>query len=361
MIPWRVAGARSRQAGARHRLFPLAMILLLFSSLTQVATSEHRARPDENLAARFLTEAPQGWERVGLAARHLQGNARQMHFDLMCGREESADRRVEVRICQGQKWAAFSGNDAQTRKFHARAVNTKYGFEADGPTESSLRVVDITLAPWPREPPNDPLSLLLKSIRGWTCDSLCLVDRHLPDLIRDPGFKLKHVSVDPTSSNSNAIRVEYDFSPPVERYASILGGVFRVDPARDWVLLDYRIEYYSKAKGKGSVSGLYEYDNGNASTPVLRRLSYEMKTTEPQSGSTPVHFERIREFNLQFTDDVPERACTLSAFGLEEPFGVEWPKPTPWFLYFSAGGFGLFFLAVFLWRVLAKRQARGVS
>jgi hypothetical protein len=87
----------------------------------------------------------------------------------------------------------------------------------------------------------------------------------------------------------------------------------------------------------------------------VRRTFVEPERPEAATGK--------HEVDVQFDDGASLREVdfTLSHYGLPEPFGVEWPKPTPWFLYFSAGGFGLFFLAVFLWRVLAKRQARGVA
>ncbi|HMP01220.1 MAG TPA: hypothetical protein PKD86_15985 [Gemmatales bacterium] len=51
---------------------------------------------------------------------------------------------------------------------------------------------------------------------------------------------------------------------------------------------------------------------------------------------------------------------TLSAFGLPEPYGIEWDRPTPWWLYalISAGVLFVVMLLLSLWkRRLAARQA----
>ncbi|HMP04644.1 MAG TPA: hypothetical protein PKC45_19320 [Gemmatales bacterium] len=51
---------------------------------------------------------------------------------------------------------------------------------------------------------------------------------------------------------------------------------------------------------------------------------------------------------------------TLSAFGLPEPYGVEWDRPTPWWLYalISAGVLFIVTVIVSFWkRRLAARSA----
>ena len=56
-----------------------------------------------------------------------------------------------------------------------------------------------------------------------------------------------------------------------------------------------------------------------------------------------LQFELLVEYKWQDAN-LPETDFTLSAFGLPEPFGIEWEKPTPWWLYLICGGLGVIVL-----------------
>ncbi|HMP01928.1 MAG TPA: hypothetical protein PKD86_06670 [Gemmatales bacterium] len=63
---------------------------------------------------------------------------------------------------------------------------------------------------------------------------------------------------------------------------------------------------------------------------------------------------RVRQVQVTdwSTEPTPAIEFTLSAFGLPEPYGIEWERPTPWWLYAAISGGLLLFVVVLvrLWR-----------
>ena len=95
--------------------------------------------------------------------------------------------------------------------------------------------------------------------------------------------------------------------------------------------------------------------------------STHRQTSTAVSGSPNWSMETSTEtdFDIDPTADLPESEFTLSAYGLPEPVGVEWKKPTPRYVWFLAAA-GLFVALAVGFRMLARRRAatassRGVS
>ncbi|MCS6977776.1 MAG: hypothetical protein NZM31_12325, partial [Gemmatales bacterium] len=70
----------------------------------------------------------------------------------------------------------------------------------------------------------------------------------------------------------------------------------------------------------------------------------------------------IADFDLHLPDTLPpESEFTLSAFGLPEPPGVTWERPTPWWLYGIAVGLALVVLSGILFRVFGRLRRQGTK
>ena len=60
------------------------------------------------------------------------------------------------------------------------------------------------------------------------------------------------------------------------------------------------------------------------------------------SNKTFLCSERCGTFtNVYYNGIDPEPEFRLSHYGLPEPQGVTWPKPTPWYIYFIGVGVGV--------------------
>jgi hypothetical protein len=88
---------------------------------------------------------------------------------------------------------------------------------------------------------------------------------------------------------------------------------------------------------------------------IARRTEWQETKTFQGKTWTERNISELLEISWQ---DPPESAFTLSAFGLPEPFGVEWERPTPWWLYagIAAGTLVLLISLLGIWkrRLLAR-------
>ncbi|HMP59151.1 MAG TPA: hypothetical protein PKD86_07345 [Gemmatales bacterium] len=104
---------------------------------------------------------------------------------------------------------------------------------------------------------------------------------------------------------------------------------------------DYRVKIPMRLKGA------YRYTTGGL-------LAERLFKRYPLSGGTPE--ERTM---VQFTYDLSPVSpavsdFTLTAFGLPEPYGVTWDRPTPWWLYALISAGALLVVAVVV--ILRKRS-----
>jgi hypothetical protein len=95
-----------------------------------------------------------------------------------------------------------------------------------------------------------------------------------------------------------------------------------------------KCEYKFQSGPKSPVNdqiATYQYEKGEKGFPILKIIRLEYFDSK---GKLERHEESV--FTLSFAD-VPERDFTLTAFGLPEPVGVTWPKPTKWWVWISLG------------------------
>ena len=88
-----------------------------------------------------------------------------------------------------------------------------------------------------------------------------------------------------------------------------------MDPARDWVLLDYDVEQDDYG-AKGIIKGAFEYAVGNYQSAMLRRSTRQI--TYPDSQ---VEVTSVIDYDLHLGSLPAESDFSLSAFGLAEPMG----------------------------------------
>jgi hypothetical protein len=148
--------------------------------------------------------------------------------------------------------------------------------------------------------------------------------------------------------------MKLDMGPPTK--ASIVPMLTSLlDPANGWRAV--RTEMIRESPdAKAEITGEYEYEPG--SDGLLRRavLKQQWKYTNGKTRSV----ESDRRFELKRLSTLPDTSeFTLTAFGLPEPVGVEWPKRRSgwlWFAWAAAASVVVALAFVALKRRAARRQ-----
>jgi hypothetical protein len=304
-----------------------------------------------------LAELQDTWRRYEReCCRRLLGTVR---YTTSTPSEMITDYVVIYEIKQLERCFVYARNDGGKREDVVQLTgrNSKYGFtltreSASGPwryTSSHL----VATSP-------QRYQVEARRIAYLTRLPLYLYDTeasYVPGMLGDPETRFEFTK---RTITANHIVLKFQRSNPRRISGFPLEGVIILhkDPPYLIKSSEYIIEFYDERMNR--IREVCKLNNTyDKSVPSrLRNMHRTFTALEHSQGEL-----WKQEFNLQLSDDahLSEADFTLSHYGFPEPFGVEWPKPTPWFLYFSAGGFGLFFLGFFLWRVLAKRQARGAA
>jgi hypothetical protein len=124
-----------------------------------------------------------------------------------------------------------------------------------------------------------------------------------------------------------------------------------LDPQMGYGIREYQLELQPHAKRRRSVKGTKEYRTTSEQEIIPARE--ESVARHSDTGSV---VKNIYEYQIESRADPPESAFTLTAFGLQEPPGIDWSPPTPWWLYASSGGVALLIVAVVIYR-LSRRAA----
>ena len=150
-----------------------------------------------------------------------------------------------------------------------------------------------------------------------------------------------------------------DVHPTEFSDGGIVDGRLWLDPANRFCIVrsdctfvlhsatDYRVKVPFRLEGVHSYAA-----NGTIAQRVLKL--YRPSAGDPKEDGISTHTYTLS------SESYPASDFTLTAFGLPEPFGIEWERPTPWWLYalFSAGVLFVVAVIVSFWkRRLAARQA----
>ncbi len=95
-----------------------------------------------------------------------------------------------------------------------------------------------------------------------------------------------------------------------------------------------------------------EVEHMNSVNTSLPRFGNKLAITYSEKGAHPEKIilnlwsenggNEMRTYTITSfeSSELPEYEFTVSAFGLEEPFGITWERPTPWWIYFGLIGGG---------------------
>jgi len=247
---------------------------------------------------------------------------------------------------------------AGQRAYHTLSIygsNPNYAFELTRQTEEApwvvAQVIDLKREKVP--------STMEQYFERYQRDINWLVklrSDYLLDLIRKPEFRVVGCRTTP-QAGEELLEVSFDYPHEVlEAGNPVQGGTLVLDPQRFWCLRSYQV----RTQGKGSRGTMkfrvLELGEAGEGLPFPRRAvaDYEFVSDE---GHTNTHHWQF-DYDLRAPQQLPgDEEFTLSAFGLPEPPGVEWKKPTPWWLWVGGAGIACLVLGgLFYW--LKARAAR---
>jgi len=288
--------------------------------------------------ARFKAEAPKAWERYREFAATLQGKSVTTSFDLAKGRAPLAfGSEYKFKQAAGMAWWWKKNTLADGRyAFSVEGVNSQYAYTLTGSAETALRIKQLTFFTPGEISATNQLVFMQERMRRALCPNLYI--DNLPNLLKSPKYMITAISPDPAPGQEQALKVEYELPGPKAAPNMSRKAGFRVDPAHDWVVLDYWNFYSGPAKQKNT--GQFKYDF-TAKMPLLKRHKSTFQTVDDAPKSLPpinredivapkmlpqIHREDIIEYDLTSAGGLDEKGFTLTAMGFPELNQAEWER-----------------------------------
>jgi hypothetical protein len=142
---------------------------------------------------------------------------------------------------------------------------------------------------------------------------------------------------------------EENYQPPNAKQPRTIRYSILLDPNDHWCIR----EFTAGVPGVDRSTTIITYANRVEGLPVVQSLTYKHKTFADGSA-----FEVNSNVDKWERRWIPESEFTLSAFGLPEPKGIEWEKPSRRYLWIVAAALVALVLA-FAFRHLAVRRKAG--
>lgn len=307
-----------------HTSTPWA-IATSFLLLTTALVWVDAASADEGLRERFLTEAPKGWAKIEAAAKEMQGSGT-MSQVVDHSKTNEPDTRTEWTFKLAGDLLLYeqvrsSGNDNPV--VSAGGVNSKYFFFLKKNVQADSWLVGQVETN--KDDKIGPAHISrLGGFLTYFLSSCSLFGTPLAELINDPAFRVK--KIDSVAGSDSLVAVQFDYKSPETpsndpRKRSILqvlrGGQLVLDSKHHWAIHQCKVSYAARDY---SSEYAIEYDVQKGTIPIVK--SYRETTTRAKLGTHTVDVD----FDV-VPRTIPESEFTLSAYGLPEPMGVEWPEP----------------------------------
>jgi hypothetical protein len=368
-------GAKPKRKSCEHwRRIRKALLSHALLACFLVTASTLGAEPSGNdLRRRFLAEAPARWADYLEQSKLLQGQEVR-DFSLLATDKATGqpDKCTDITTVtwktNGQDMSYRFVQDrsengkvvSKRNKFYC--LNSRYGFILDA------------------APPNDNFSWILFRLSqnderdqfkqqhfanaGPSVAGLLvrLWNMPLKELIEMPQFQLTTFQT-MKSENDELVEVVFEFKykeneeEQLRRDAkrSYKAGRLLLDPNRFWCVRES--EVYWKFAGTPGVTRTRCVEMGTArnSLPWPKHI-----VVEGEDGDVKTRQEIKCELDVPSPLPGAEE-FRMSHYGLPEPAGVTWPKPTPWYLWFIAMGVVCLGLGIFFRRRVQWRKKNAVD
>lgn len=234
----------------------------------------------------------------------------------------------------------------------AIAVNAKYAFElhrSPGKSWVLAKFHDLAKGPLPKGfrlgEDNDQVA---RMATPYYLDD----GRWLPDLLRREDFTIQQIEAT-NGPTGKRYTVKYEFRDP-DRREMVHSGSFTINPENRWIIEGY--DHRSTIKGitrRSIRANEFTFVDG---LPLLKKSVTTVSSDMPRAAGIVRETVSTTLFTKEQAD---EYEFTLSAFGLPEPPGVDWKRPTPRYVWLLVATGVLGAMAIAL-RMLARRRAAKV-
>lgn len=301
---------------------------------------------------RFESEAPTAWDAYRQANRLAQGVYREEFEGLGL---PLTRRAVEQKVNETCRLVRVTDHTAGTAE--VLAENPQYSYRLKSGRGGDWVLTELHLA-------NEAGTATAKELR-WRIDMwrtaadspvrFGLDGKLASEILAAPGTRVVAVEPDPQPAGLVEVRIETRPSSDDDR---LRGGTLVLDPTRGWLPTRTAARITTKV-ATGTVTIEYEYGTGPNPPPrrITKREEYAVVgQAEPLRGTRTVEYE------FQVPARLPDtREFTLAAFGLPEPVGVTWEKPTPRYVWFVLAAAGCGLLALALGRLARRGRTRATT
>jgi hypothetical protein len=157
--------------------------------------------------------------------------------------------------------------------------------------------------------------------------------------------------------NMKVLRMEYERHRIGGQKALTSKAEYYFSPADGWICCGSREWDDNSSK---TYESIYTYSPKiGEDYPRLERIEDWIRDQKEPAKSRRTRVAEITEFN--HVDPIPDANFRLSAFGIPEPEGVEWPKPSKTWLWLLTGGIALGALAVLFGWFSRHRARRAIA
>lgn len=307
----------------------------------------------KDLKDAFLAEAPRQWTEYANFASQLHGT-----MEYVRKQDNVEARRVRFEYKNNERCRLYVAQPSIGTNLEGDAFgrNQVYAFHLQR-KDSGQPWVIVNVEKHEAGKKSETYRELADSVTA-LCSCLHLhATASLPDLVKQPTFRvLKAGSVQ--AQGEELIQIDFDNSHALQEngrdFYPIQAGTLLLDAKRHWCLraCTLRVKFVN---AEGYVKKTVEYQALANPFPIPKRSHEAREFTTSKGENQAATVEQV--FTVSEPSSLPEdQEFTLSAFGLQEPPGVIWSKPTPWYLW--AGGIAFVCLILgFLCKRFARRAA----
>jgi len=303
----------------------------------------------KELQKRFEAEAPAAWDEFRQANRYAQGTWK--------GETEAtglADKyRGETELKVNETCRVLRVTDRTANTSEVFAQNPKYWFHLKSGKGKAWILFELYQTEQFNSDNAKEIDRRLNEYGGRMAENSVRLnpdEQLLSELIRSP--QTRFISV--ISSQQDGVElVEVKFETPENTNPrKLTGGVLLLQPTRNW--LPVKTTAFTRNRvGTGTHTVQFEYLPGQYPLP---RHADSGEVYQLFTDPNPWKSSSTGDYNFRVPERLPDtQEFTLTAFGLPEPVGVVWVKPTPRYVWFLAAAV-VFALVAITFRWLARRR-----
>jgi hypothetical protein len=307
-------------------------------------------------------QAQTSWSRFMDRAKKLQGRCEQRVANLAQAGKLYVHSEFEFKQHNGcvlfLNQSHLDSNSAGT----IEAINDQYAFKLQRSSPKHAWVL-VELDTDTHNSERQLGRLARSGVLNWVSQPLNIngtAVARLPDLVTDPQFVMSTVGPGTSdahiSLNFAAVPKQRELKNELKKtdWMPFRKGRFILDSQYSWVLVECAVEQQLPPGAMGSIvysTSKFQYRYGEDQFPIVTKIS---RMSEGEIAGTKMQLEDNTEFELYEAADIPIGEFTLTAFGLPEPPGIVWNKPTPWYVWLGGAAILLIVIAAGF-KVLKRR------